>query len=322
MGKMKIAPLVAVTLALTAFPCPAAIDGSLIQGFESYRSGDWTSATLFLRRAVTSPQNSTPEAWYMLVMSQVYNGDFSNAVTDCGSFEERFPENPLLPYVQYQKGRALHFLGRNDSAVLVLSDFCHQNPGNELYPSALFWIAECFFADYNFETARSLYERIVSDYSGSVKASDARERLDAIAQHDREEKLLYLLKMTGEEYLSSRENYEKQLKKYQTEDLAALRRQLNDANARIKALEREASGKASYTQEELELMRTIAREEGLREALNSLSGEGEGESEVGEVGEVSAPARAARAALYEEIMALKSKASKLQALLDQKKYGD
>ena len=47
--------------------------------------------------------------------------------------------------------------------------------------------------------------------------------------------------MTGEEYLNSRENYEKQLRMMQTDDMTELRRQLRAANARILELESSAS---------------------------------------------------------------------------------
>ena len=293
MEKMKLNKFSAFFVFLFVFsvcgvPVYSSVDDrALVQGFEAYRNGDWESATLFLRKAVTVPQNSTPEAWYMLVLSQMYSGDFSSAVNDCIAFEDKFPESALYPYVEYQKGRALHFLKQNDSAVLVLSDFCHQYPVDELYPSALFWIAECFYDDFNYDTARALYERIVAEFGDSAKAKDAASRLEDIGQHDREEKLLYLLKMTGEEYLSSRENYEKQLKEYQTESVVSLRRQLSDAQARIAELERAAEDNASRpapaVQEE-----TVAEQ---------------------------SPAKSSRA---EEILALKSKASRIQTMLDEK----
>ena len=48
----------------------AYVDNSnlLVQGLEEYKSGDWTSATFLLRKAVTVPANSTAETWYMLIM--------------------------------------------------------------------------------------------------------------------------------------------------------------------------------------------------------------------------------------------------------------
>lgn len=213
----------------------------LIQGYDAYRSGDWTSAIFLLRKACSVSENATPETYYMLIMSQMYAGDYVAAEKDCRYFLTSFSSSELRSFVMYQQGRALHGIGKNEEAVLVLSDFCHQNPDNEMYASALFWLAECFYDDYNFETARTLYERIVIDFPEDAKAVDAEYKLDIINQREREQKLLYLLKMTSEEYLSAREAYEKQLKLYESEDLQSLRRQLRVANERIAELEAAAS---------------------------------------------------------------------------------
>ncbi len=226
--------------AASVFP-QSKTNSALVRGLESYRAGDWTSAALFMRKAVIEPANATPENYYILVLSDMYGEDYRSCINDCDSFLAEFSDSSLRTYVEYQKGKALHFTAQNDSAALLLSDFCHQNPDDELFPSALYWLAECFYDDYNFDTARPLYERIVSEYSSSSKFEDAKFKLELISQREREQKLLYLLKMTGEEYLSSRENYEKQLREYQTEDLVSLRAQLNAANARIAELEKLAS---------------------------------------------------------------------------------
>lgn len=208
-------------------------------GLEAYAAGDWSGASILLRKAVASGSSSDGMC-YMLIMSLMNSENYDAAVSDCETFSADYPESPLRPYVDYQKGRALYYTGRRDDAVMVLSDFCHQNPGNELYPSALFWMAESFYDDYSFETARGLYETVVSDFPASDKVSDSKIKLELIAQRERENKLLYLLKMTGEEYLSSKESYEKQLRDYRTEDMVVLRRQLNAANSRIAELEKSA----------------------------------------------------------------------------------
>lgn len=239
---------------------------SYIQGLESYRKGDWNAASLFLRQAVASPLYSNADSWYILILSEIYAENYTAAVNDAEHFLATFEDSNLCPYVSYQKGRALHYLGQNDDAVIVLSDFCHHNPSNAMYPSALFWLAECFYDDYNFETAKALYEKLAADFPKDEKAPDAQFKLDLIAQREREQKLLYLLKMTGEEYLSSREEYEKQLKEYQTEDLVSLRRQLNAANQRIKELEENAanvkvpSSDNAVTDEEMAALKAKARQ--------------------------------------------------------------
>lgn len=297
---------------------------SLVQGFEAYRNGDWGSATLFLRKAVSEPGMASEEAWYMLIMSQMYNEDYASVVTDGDRFIDRYPESSLVPYVTYQKGRALHFLGQNDSAVLSLSDFCHQYPGHEMYSSALYWLAECFFDDFSFDTARSLYERIVSDYPNSSKATEAQVRLDVIAQREREQKLLYLLKMTGEEYLSSRENYEKQLREYQTEDMVGLRRELNDANSRIRDLEKAAAENLNaariaeqQAQAEREARENMERSAAEKEAAQQRAAEDEAARKLAEQKKKMDELNA-KAARIEELLLLKAKAQSLQKMLNSK----
>lgn len=218
---------------------PEQSDESLLQGYESYRNGDWTSSMFFLRKAVAVAANSTDETWYMLIMSEMYAGEYKTAQADCDQFGSLFSLSPYMPLIQYQKGRALHYNGQNEQAVLVLSDFCHQNSGSELYASALYWIAESFYAEYNYDSARALYERIVADFPADSKAPDAQYRIETIDQRGREGKLLYLLKVTGEEYLASKEEYERQLKQYKTEDMMGVRRQLAESQARVAELEKQ-----------------------------------------------------------------------------------
>ncbi|MBO4404311.1 MAG: tetratricopeptide repeat protein [Treponema sp.] len=217
----------------------------LVQGLEAYRNGDWASSALFLRKAAAGNDSFGAENYYILILSDMYGENYPSCINDCDYFLKHYPDSSLRTYIEYQKGRALHYMGQNDSAAILLSDFCHQNPDDDLFPSALYWLAECFYDDYNFDTAAPLYERIVAEFPDCSKAEDAKFKLELISQREREQKLLYLLRMTGEEYLSSRETYEKQLREYQTEDLVSLRNQLNAANRRIAELEKNAATAAS-----------------------------------------------------------------------------
>ena len=60
-------------------------------------------------------------------------------------------------------------------------------------------------------------------------------------QRGREEKLLYLLKQTGEEYLSAKEEYERQLRLYNSEAVDSTRQKLTAAQARNESLEKQVS---------------------------------------------------------------------------------
>lgn len=219
----------------------------LMRGFDAYRRADWTNAMFFLRKACADRKTASDELLYMLIMSEMYAGEYSAAKADCDVFFMRYPDSRYNSYIHYQDGRALHFLNQNENSVLVLSDFCHQNPDHDLYASALYWIAECFYDEYNFDSARGLYERIVNDYPNDAKVVDAQYRIEMIDQRAREEKLLYLLKVTGEETLAAREDYERQLRLYQAEDKLGLKKQLLDAQRRVSELENQLAAEKNYS---------------------------------------------------------------------------
>ena len=218
---------------------------NLKQGADAYKNGDWTSAIFFLRKVISVPGAANDENYFMLIKSEIYAGEYRQAQNDCERFMELFSLSPYSEYVRYQNGRLLHLLARNEDSILALSDFCHQNPDSDLYPLALFWIAECFYDEYNFEPARGLYERVINDFPACEKAPQAQYKLDLIERREREEKLLYLLKVIGEENLSTREEYERQLRVYALEDENGIKRSLIDAQARIAELEALLQG--SYT---------------------------------------------------------------------------
>lgn len=297
-----------LALLLTSVHAQNIQNDSLLDGYLSYQKGDWTNAAFFLRKAATDPSVSNDSVWYMIIMSEMNMEKFSNALADCNYFMQTFNDSSLLPNVKYQRGRILHYVGQNDNAVLELSDFCHENPESPVYSSALFWIAECFYEDYSFETAKTLYERVVSEFPESSKVEDSLFKISLINQREREEKLLYLLKLTGEEYLSARENYEKQLRIYQTEDAKELRKQLAQARKRILELEYNAANNMTYSQSG-PVVESVSSENTRNEAVPESKTDGN--TSKASKGPVS----------DEEIFTLKQKAALIQKLLDSKYQG-
>ena len=297
-----------LALLLTSVHAQNIQNDSLLDGYLSYQKGDWTNAAFFLRKAATDPSVSNDSVWYMIIMSEMNMEKFSNALSDCNYFMQTFNDSSLLPNVKYQRGRILHYVGQNDNAVLELSDFCHENPESPVYSSALFWIAECFYEDYSFETAKTLYERVVSEFPESSKVEDSLFKISLINQREREEKLLYLLKLTGEEYLSARETYEKQLRIYQTEDAKELRKQLAQARERILELEYNAANNMTYSQSG-PVVESVSSENTRNEAVPKSKTDGN--TSKASKGPVS----------DEEIFTLKQKAALIQKLLDSKYQG-
>ena len=231
----KIIALFVFSFVLVSFGMSqVSTDDYLNKGLQAYKDGNWESAILLLKNAVSLPESSTPEVLYVLVMSEMFNGDYDDVLKDGKTFASLYPESEYKVYIDYQMGRALHYLGRYVDSISVLQKFCTENENNELFSSALFWMAESFYASYYFDEAKGLYERVVSDFPNSPKYVEALYRLDLIIKREKEEKLLYLLKVKGEEYISSKENYDRQIKQYNTEESIGLRNQLRITNDNLK----------------------------------------------------------------------------------------
>ena len=214
-----------------------ASSAAYLEACKAFSRGEWESAELFLRKAVAYPQNNNADTNYMLITAEIYAEDTSRALKDTEAFLHNYPDSIYTPRIQYMRGKLLYSLGDYEKAIIVLSDFCHQNESSELYPSALFYIAESLYAGYKYDEAETLYERILTQYPDSDKVSAAQFRMESIAQRSREEKLLYLLKQTGEEYLAAKEDYEKQLRLYNSEAINTTRERLVDAQQKNKELE-------------------------------------------------------------------------------------
>lgn len=210
---------------------------AFIEACKSYSRGDWADAKIMLKKAVSYSENMNPDAYYMLITSEIYDGDNRNALDDCNFFIESFPDSMYYPRICYQKGKLLYSLGEYEKAIVILSDFCHRYENDELYSYALFYIGESLFAGYKYDEAGAIYEQIVKDYPDSPKTPAAQYRLESILQRGREEKLLYLLKQTGEEYLSAKEEYERQLRLYNSESLDSTRQKLAASQKKNEELE-------------------------------------------------------------------------------------
>lgn len=261
--------LIAVTISAFVFAVPcvaqsASFDSDLVNvnvlssreasstyadALKAYSRRDWKTSIFLFKKLHTNQADITPESLYMQIMAQTYDGQYKQAVNDCDLFLKEFSNNQYAQLVMYQKGKILYQIEDYEKSILTLSDFCHSNPKHKLYSSALFWIAESFYATYNFDSAKSLYERIVVEFPDDSKARDAQFRLDVIAQRSREEKLLYLLKQTGEDYLSSKESYEKTLKQYQIENSVGVNSQLRELRQQNENLDNELANEKKRTAE-------------------------------------------------------------------------
>lgn len=212
---------------------------AFVEGCKAYSIGDWSSAKIMLKKAVSYAQNQNADTYYMLISAEINAGDYKGALEDCNYYLENFKKSIYYPRISYQKGKLLYNLGEYEKAIIALSDFCHQYENNELYPYALFYIGESLYEGYRYNDALEIYDRIVTEFPDFEKVSAAKYKIESISQRSREEKLLYLLKQTGEEYLSAKEDYEKQLRQYNSESVALTRQKLQETQIRNEELEKQ-----------------------------------------------------------------------------------
>ncbi|MDE7290816.1 MAG: tetratricopeptide repeat protein [Treponemataceae bacterium] len=244
-----------------------ASDTALANAYNAYAAGDYKSASFLFRRALADRRNQSDGALYMLVMAGVQIGDWQGAYADAEYFLSSYPESEYAPLIKYQIGRILFNLGEHDKALMALGDFCHENPESVMYPSALFLIGECFYEGYDFKEARPFYECIVENFPSDEKAKESKYRLDSIDSYDRQEKLLYILQQTGENYLASKESYERTLRRYELENLLGVREKNASENSygrdsdemkNVPALEIVPANSAA---EEIEIEETVSVDE-------------------------------------------------------------
>ena len=308
-----------------------------LQGYEAFRDGDWVSALFFLRKAV-GYGNASQESWYLLILSEMYGQEYEAAAKDCQQYMKLFPEGSFYPLVKYQYGRALYCSGLYQETIALFSEFCHTYPSSEFYPSAVFYIAESFFNEYNYSSAKSLYQRLVEDFPSAERTPEARDRLLMIAQAEREEKLLYLLRVTGEEYLAAKEDYEKQLRQYQSEDSMGLQDQLSKSFSDIKVMRStveelqgqnaEQARRIAQLEEENKYLQISAGEArrlatDLATAAPAVTEQPEETTAVPSFGEpVQEEGAMGMVVRYPELEVLRAKAAELQRLLEEKSIGE
>ena len=77
----------------------ATTDDYLNKGLQAYKEGDWESAILLLKNAVSLPETSSPEVLYVLVMSEMFNGNYLDVLKDGKTFCNLYPTSEYKVYV-------------------------------------------------------------------------------------------------------------------------------------------------------------------------------------------------------------------------------
>ena len=209
----------------------------LVYGLEAYKNKDWSNALFFLRKASAVKETASEEVWLLMISAEMNVNDYYAVLRDSDIFIRRFPSSIYIPNIEYQCSLARFGLELYEEAAKGFSDFCENYPSHVLMPSALFWAAESLYNQYEYASAMPLYARVVTEYEGSDKYAESLYRIELLKQREREEKLLYLLRVTGEEAAAAREEYERQIKKAEGEEAINLKRRIRGLEEQVAALQ-------------------------------------------------------------------------------------
>ncbi|MFC2288383.1 MAG: hypothetical protein ACFNKF_01935 [Treponema lecithinolyticum] len=209
----------------------------LIHGLEAYKNKDWANALFFLRKAAGDPQTASEEVWYLAIGAQMNLHEYAAVLRDSEIFISHFASSPYRSYVEYQAQLARFGLKLYAEAAEGFSAFCARYSDHPLFSSALFWTAESLYRCYEFARALPLYRRVVQEFPESSKYGESLYRIEILKQREREEKLLYLLRLTGEEAAAAKEDYERRIKQMQSDEAFALKRKVQDLETQAAVLQ-------------------------------------------------------------------------------------
>ena len=214
-----------------------AYDEDLVYGLEAYKNKDWSNALFFLRKASGVKESSSEEVWLLMILTEMHVSDYYAVLRDADVFSRRFPSSRYIPHIEYQIQLARFGLGLYEESAEGFSAFAATYSDHPLLPSALFWAGESLYRQYEYARALPLYKRVVDEYPESSKYAESVYRIELLKQREREEKLLYLLRVTGEEAASAREDYERQVKLLQGEEALSLKRNVQKLEEKLAALQ-------------------------------------------------------------------------------------
>jgi TolA-binding protein len=241
----------------------------LHDGIRLYGEGKWREAVIELRRAQAEAPNpeQRAEALYWTGLAELSAGEYEAALRDMEELARTASGSPRQAELPYHMGRAYYYLGRYDEAVVILKDYAdHVGEENDSQKSAaLYWIGESLYSLGQLDRARDVFALITEQYPRSAKFEAAAYRLELINQKKIELELLALLKWSHEESLRTMEEYQRRERSYdqaliayqkriadmlkdtRLADLetanANYRKQLAEAEERIRALETAAAGR-------------------------------------------------------------------------------
>lgn len=200
----------------------------LINGIEFYKNEMYSEAISSFHNIILDPNNTDihPDAYFWLAKSYFILNRLEDTERNLEFYLLNFENHKYYEEAFYLKGRLLVKQKDYDSAIIIFRNYIDLYPESDLISHCYFWIGESLFLLGNMDTAKEIFKIILEQYPGSVKYEAANYRLSLINIKQRENELLYLLKISHEEYLETLEEYQRLIQTYE-QAISAYQKQLS-----------------------------------------------------------------------------------------------
>jgi TolA-binding protein len=197
------------------------------RGLEKFQAGDYQGALYDFRETLLDSRlgGYHGSAYFWIGKSYLGLENPRPARDNLALFLENYPDHPLTEEARYQMGRTLHLLSDHQEAILWLSQFINDYPESGFIPNSYFWIGESLFSLGYYGESERIFQKVRQDFPESYKAEAAGYRLALIEMAYRERVLLNLVKLSHEQTMREREDYQRRLRSYE-QALSAYQRRI------------------------------------------------------------------------------------------------
>lgn len=128
-----------------------------------------------------SRDQSEARELYDQALAKYYRGDYVQARADFFSFQERFPDHPLMPNALYWQAETHYAQKQFAQSILVFKELSRRFPKSAKAPDALLKAGFAYEQLEDYPNARFHLQIVIDDYPNSPASRLARERLPQLA---------------------------------------------------------------------------------------------------------------------------------------------
>lgn len=202
---------------------------ALMTGIDQFSEEFFNAAILSFRSVILDSRLSRfhGDAFFWVGKSYLAAKQYNDAEQSFAFVLDQFPDNNNIAETRYHYGRLFYLLNNPERSIQELAAFIKNYPSSPYVPNSYYWIGESLFSLGEYDTAKSMFEKVTVEYPKSYKVEAARYRASIVNFRQRETELLRLLKLSHEDTLGWAEEFQEKERAYESEILS-LKRQISD----------------------------------------------------------------------------------------------